>query len=123
MISVNLSSLRGEGLGVLAAMGVLPGGTEGGGGDLRTGKGDGEGGGEVRGQAWFEDLIEGSELGRLRRGGGGEGRVEWEVVEFSSDGIGDVEGGSSSGGSGSGSGKRKHGDVGEEGDLPVREGN
>lgn len=137
MISVNLSNLRGESLGVLAAMGLLPtiadgedGGADGERGDVRKREGEGEGVVEVRGQQWFEELIEGSELGRLRRKPGGQtskdGKtrvewevVEWEVVESESDGTGDVEGGS-------GGGKRKHGDVGgeeggEEG-LPVREG-
>lgn len=46
---------------------------------------------EVRGNPWFEEVIEGSELGRLkrRRGGGstadGKTMVEWEVVEFEGD--------------------------------------
>ena len=43
---------------------------------------------EVRGNPWFEEMIEGSELGRIKRRRGGESsadgktRVEWEVVEF-----------------------------------------
>ncbi|KAL9044687.1 MAG: hypothetical protein Q9214_002190 [Letrouitia sp. 1 TL-2023] len=46
---------------------------------------------EVQGNPWFEEMIEGSELGRINRKRGGrsstDGRskVEWEVVEFSSE--------------------------------------
>lgn len=40
---------------------------------------------------WFEEMIEGSELGKIRRvrGGrsslGGGGRVEWEILDFGDD--------------------------------------
>jgi len=46
---------------------------------------------EIRGTPWFEEMIEGSELGRMkrRRGGhtsaDGKTKVEWEVVEFGDD--------------------------------------
>ena len=62
-------------------------------------------------------MIEGSELGRLRRRRGGQtsadGRtkVEWEVNDYSMDEVGDA--------SGSGNGKRKIGDL---EDLVMREG-
>ena len=52
---------------------------------------------EVRGNPWFEEMIEGSTLGRIKRRRGGEtsedGKttVEWEVVEFGDDN-GDLEG-------------------------------
>jgi len=47
---------------------------------------------ELRGNPWFEEVIEGSALGRIkrRRGGqsssNGETTVEWEVVEVEGDG-------------------------------------
>lgn len=50
---------------------------------------------EVRGTPWFEEMIQGSELGRVKRRRGGEtssdGRtkVEWEISEFES-GDGDI---------------------------------
>ena len=75
---------------------------------------------EVRGQPWFEEMLEGSELGRLRRRRGGmtskdgSSQVEWEVVEFESN---DIEGTQEVG---IGTVKRKLGDMAEEGDLPVR---
>ena len=46
---------------------------------------------EVQGAPWFEEMIEGSELGRIKRRKGGKSssdgrsKVEWEVVEFSSE--------------------------------------
>jgi len=125
MISVNLSSLRGEGLDSLAAIGLLP--------SIAAGEEEtvdegallttqGETGVERRGQPWFEELIEGSELGkiRMRRGGqtsaDGKTSVEWEVVEFNSDGRGDPPDGGSS------TGKRKLGVATGDEDLPMREG-
>lgn len=61
---------------------------------------------ELTGVPWFEEMVEGSALGRIkrRRGGGtsqdGRIRVEWEVVEF--------DGGEDDGGSGAaGVAKRK----------------
>ena len=73
---------------------------------------------EVRGNPWFEEVIEGSELGRLRRRRGGEKsadgktQVEWEVVEFEAD---DTEPGG-----GTGPGKRKLGSLGDQDDLVMR---
>ncbi|MCJ1248703.1 hypothetical protein MMC30_005922 [Trapelia coarctata] len=125
MISVNLSSLRGEGLNALAAIGLLPSiadGEEERGEQGALSTTQAETGIEIRGQPWFEELIEGSELGKIwrRRGGqtsaDGKSMVEWEVVEFNSGGNGDPpEGGTSTG-------KRKHGDATGEEDLPMREG-
>lgn len=75
---------------------------------------------EVRGAPWFEEMVEGSALGRIRRRRGGETsqdgrtRVEWEVVEFD----GSEDDGSGSGGVG-GAVKRKIGDVGDGNDLVV----
>ena len=46
---------------------------------------------EVRGVPWFEEMVEGSDLGRIKRRRGGktsaDGRVqyEWEVVEIEGD--------------------------------------
>ena len=44
---------------------------------------------EVRGTPWFEELIQGSELGRIQRRGGqissdGHTKVEWEISEYES---------------------------------------
>ena len=47
---------------------------------------------EARGMPWFEEMVEGSELGRIKRRRGGETspdgstRIEWEVVEIGGDG-------------------------------------
>jgi len=74
---------------------------------------------EVRGTPWFVELIEGSELGRIRRRRGGETgidgktKTEWEVTEFES-------------GSGEddlvGAGKRKHDSLTEGDDVHMRGG-
>lgn len=46
---------------------------------------------ELLGTPWFEEMIEGSELGRVRRRRGGQSssdgrsRVEWEIVEYGND--------------------------------------
>ena len=59
---------------------------------------------EIRGTPWFEEMIEGSELGRIKRRRGeessadGKTTVEWEITEFES-GEGD--------GATTGTGKRK----------------
>ena len=43
---------------------------------------------EVRGTPWFEELIQGSELGRIQRRGqtslDGHTQVEWEISEYES---------------------------------------
>ena len=69
---------------------------------------------EIRGTPWFEEMIEGSELGRLRRRRGGETSLdgktmtEWEITEFES-GKGDDEI--------QASGKRKHDSLAEGQDV------
>ena len=74
---------------------------------------------EVRGMPWFEEMIEGSELGnfRRRRGGGrstdGKTIVEYEITEFES---GDIDSNTS------GTGKRKLGSRGDEDDVEMRSG-
>lgn len=46
---------------------------------------------ELQGMPWFEEMVEGSELGRIKRSRGGRrsfdgrSRVEWEIVEFEGD--------------------------------------
>lgn len=66
---------------------------------------------EVQGSPWFEEMVEGSELGRIKRRKGGrssaDGKttVEWEIVEFEGD-EGD--------GGGTGAPKRKLGSLGDE---------
>jgi len=58
--------------------------------DLMTGLGGF--GGETGGVPWFERMVEGSSLGRVRRTGlrrdGNGGTVEWEIVEWSGTGAG-----------------------------------
>lgn len=71
---------------------------------------------KIRGVPWFEEMIEGSELGRIRRRRGvqssadGKSNVEWEVVEFTSE-PGDTTGNT---------GKRKLDEVGKEGDVEMK---
>ena len=79
----------------------------------------------VRGAPWFEDLIENSKLGTLRRRKGGHTSkdgsvsVEWEVAEWESSGAGGI-------GSGNAPadvqaiGKRKLGDVVADTDVSMR---
>ena len=74
---------------------------------------------EVRGSPWFEEMIEGSRMGRLKRRRGGEissdgsTRVEWEVTEFDS---GEPDDGSVN------NNKRKLGSLGEGEDVEMRSG-
>lgn len=113
-MSVTLGSLLGDDLRELGELGLLPPETQ----DLEFGRSGSHeliSKPEVRetlGLPWFEDLIEGSHLGRIgrtRRGGGisadGRTRVEWEVVEFGSDENNGGNGGVSTA-------KRKIGDIG-----------
>ena len=74
---------------------------------------------EVRGTPWFEEMIEGSELGRIKRMRGGESSadgkttVEWEITEFESN---EGDGGTT------GTGKRKHGSLGDGNDVEMKSG-
>ena len=74
---------------------------------------------EVRGTPWFEEMIQGSELGRIKRRRGGEtssdGRtiVEWEISEYESS-EGDTAAASS--------GKRKLGSLDTGEDVEMRSG-
>lgn len=74
---------------------------------------------EIEGTPWFEEMIEGSELGRLkrRRGGGrssdGKTIIEYEITEFTSGGGDGVM---------TGTGKRKLGSVGGEDDVEMQSG-
>lgn len=67
---------------------------------------------EIQGVPWFEEMIEGSELGRIKRQRGGQSsvdgrsKVEWEVVEFSGE-------------SAANTGKRKLDEVGRESDTEM----
>ena len=107
-LDVTLGSLGGESLGVLEGVGVLlngedddgktedgKGGPEGDEGmegveapTLRSAKDSGMSYGRNRGMPYFEDMVEHSRLGRIRRQKGGsksqDGRVtvHWEVVEI-----------------------------------------
>lgn len=74
---------------------------------------------EVRGTPWFEEMIQGSELGKIKRRRGGETssdghtRVEWEITEYESN-EGDVAAASI--------GKRKLGSVDHGDDVEMRSG-
>ncbi|KAL9129972.1 MAG: hypothetical protein Q9217_001730 [Psora testacea] len=63
---------------------------------------------EIRGNPWFEEIIEGSDLGRIKRRRGGQissdgnNTVEWEIVEMEEE----------EGNGGIGTGKRKLGEFG-----------
>ncbi|MCJ1281060.1 hypothetical protein MMC26_000378 [Xylographa opegraphella] len=123
MLSVNLASLRSDSIDILADTGVLPSATP---------EGEGEDHGRLesmmlqdhatrrKGQPWFEEIIEGSELGRLTRRRGGETsldgktRVEWEIVEFNNDDGTDFSEG------GIGTAKRKHDELAGGEDVAMR---
>ncbi|KAG6999595.1 hypothetical protein G7Y79_00033g067830 [Physcia stellaris] len=74
---------------------------------------------EVRGVPWFEEMVEGSDLGRIKRRRGGktstDGRTkyEWEVVEIGGD---EAESTATS------TAKRKLGVMGAEDDVEMRSG-
>ena len=71
---------------------------------------------EVRGNPWFERMIEGSELGRIKRRRGGKtsrdgrSRYEWEIVE-----LGGEDGEERGKGDMGNTGKRKLDEVGDGG--------
>ena len=127
-LRVSLGSLDGRSLGVLGDVGILPPGAisppdeeaePGASAATKTAVIAKEGDREIRGEPWFEEIIEGSELGRIRRRRGGresrDGRVkvEWEVVDFGGE---DAE-------EGAGNGKRKIGEVaGESEDVAMKGG-
>lgn len=60
--------------------------------------GHGSQGAEVKGAPWFEDMIKGSQLGRIRRRTGehtssdGKSRIEWEIVEVEDDVFDSIQG-------------------------------
>ena len=72
---------------------------------------------EMRGNPWFEEIIEGSELGRIKRrrggntSGDGKSMVEWEITEFESGDAYETTGGT---------GKRKLGSYVEGDDIHMR---
>ncbi|KAL6713761.1 hypothetical protein ACLMJK_008253 [Lecanora helva] len=128
-VYVNLSSLKNDSMEKLADAGLFSGGTD----DVKT-RDRSQGspqpntgrsnqrelvteGREIRGNPWFEEMIEGSELGNIRKRRGGktssDGRtlVEYEVTEFESgDGDGVL----------TGTGKRKLGSLGDEDDVEMK---
>lgn len=124
-IYVNIGSLRSDSMERLEDAGLLPGLESGGKGMVQTATGgtkraaDLGQGREVRGTPWFEEMIQGSELGRIKRRRGGETsadghtKVEWEITEFES-GEGDIPTAST--------GKRKLGSLDHGDDVEMRSG-
>jgi hypothetical protein len=125
-ISVSLNSLESASLDLLGERGILPSS------DAIVDDDQGEApsssaavpasktGRDIAGPSWFEEILEGSALSRLRRRRGGQTsadgkiRTEWEVIEFESGGGGsapDIAGG-----------KRKLGDLSGADDVVMREG-
>ncbi|KAL8735502.1 MAG: hypothetical protein Q9181_002774 [Wetmoreana brouardii] len=106
-VHVNVGSLKRESIEKLSDQGLLSGSVD----ALNTTKAEEKAldrtetstGREIQGLPWFEEMIEGSELGRLKRRRGGQSsadgrsKVDWEVVEFSSE----------TGDTGANTGKRK----------------
>ena len=84
-VYVNLGSLRNKSVEALETAGFFAGNEE---AKIDTQVAKTGHGRELKGTAWFEEMIEGSELGRMKRRREGQtsldGRtkVEWEVVEF-----------------------------------------
>ena len=74
---------------------------------------------KVRGVPWFEEMVEGSELGRIRRRRGGHTSrdggttYEWEVVEI---------GGDEADSTATNTTKRKLGTLGDEDDVVMKSG-
>ena len=124
-IYVNIGSLRRESMERLEEAGILPSVGSGDKEMVQTATGgtkraaDLGQGREVRGTPWFEEMIQGSELGRIkrRRGGGtssdGHTKVEWEITECEG-GEGDVAITST--------GKRKLGSLDQGDDTEMRSG-
>ncbi|KAL8774120.1 MAG: hypothetical protein Q9209_001228 [Squamulea sp. 1 TL-2023] len=122
-VHVNLGSLRSRSVEKLANEGLLPGSDaaieittppENAGAVSKTSTSEGR---EIQGAPWFEEMIEGSELGRIKRQRGGQSsadgrsKVSWEVVEFTSE----------PSDNGNNIGKRKLSQVGKESDIAMRE--
>lgn len=122
-VHVNLGSLRRGSVEKLADQGLLPGSDASLGATMaqptdtaieNTSPGEGR---EIQGAPWFEDMIEGSQLGRIKRRKGGHSsadgrsRVSWEVVEYTSE----------PSDNGNNLGKRKLSQVGKEGDVAMKE--
>lgn len=90
-IRVNLGSLENSSLLILDEMNILPSPEN---EEIQPEEAPSEsvvvrsGNREIKGQPWFEEIIKGSHLGRLKRRRGGEtskdgsSTVEWEIVEF-----------------------------------------
>ncbi len=87
-VYVSLGSLRSRSVEALETAGFLSGNRERDENTNITRTGHGR---ELRGTPWFEEMIEGSELGSMKRNRGGQtsadGRtkVEWEIIEFGGD--------------------------------------
>ena len=120
-----MGSLRRDSMERLENAGFLPGGGSGNHAMVQTPTGAtkraanlGQGR-EIRGTPWFEEMIQGSELGRIKRRRGGETssdghtKVEWEITEFES-GEGDVPAAST--------GKRKLGSLDHGDDVEMKSG-
>ena len=126
MVSINFGSLRNESVRILADLGLLTSARavqdrneaeKGAISEIYS-----ETGVEIRGQPWFEEMIEGSQLWKLRRRRGGNTsadgkiKVEWEVVEFNGDGSEILVDDSA------GTAKRKHSETAEGPDVVMRGG-
>lgn len=96
-VCVSVGSLRGESLEILEEAGHFAGAGEKGRGatgedkELDKGTAKRKHTRELSGTPWFEEMIEGSELGKLKRRRGwqespdGKTQIEWEVVEFTAE--------------------------------------
>lgn len=93
-VCVSIGTLKSESLEKLEEGGLLAGAEE----NEKAGSSDGNDGekGTMKrklriGTPWFEEMIQGSELGRMKRRRGGQSssdgrsKVEWEIVEFTTD--------------------------------------